>query len=207
MTSEAPVRKTCPKCRQVDVTTFSTCRNCGAKYDFKAPDMTEKGFNFLPVVILAGIAIIAVSAYQYLQVHNLYVKPDQLIGKTVSSKAKMLFVSSDKANLLSLSEHDFKALNPNHHNDVPGGGGDAGALNSLASISDGIGVWEKYMNDSRFSIVHKESSSPFSLKVVAASASTDKYPLVQVEFLNGPRAGSMWWVDSNQLDLSENDRK
>ncbi len=143
MASESPVKKTCPKCRQTDVTTFSTCRNCGSKYDFKAPDTKEKGFNFIPVVLLAGIAIIAVSAYQYLQVHTLYVKPEQLIGKTVSSKAKMLFVSGDKANLLNLTEHDFKALNPNHRNDVPGGGGDAGALNSMAAISDSIGVWDK----------------------------------------------------------------
>jgi len=205
MTSGSPTSKKCPKCHTVDVTTFSSCRNCGTKYDYKPPEKT-RDFNFIPIVIVAGLVVIAASAYQYIQVNNLYKRPDQLIGKTVACKANSLFVSTEKSNLLSLDQNDFKILNHSGADDNQGSS-DAAALNRLASISGEISVWQKYLHDPRFTLIQKNAKDPpFSVKVVAATAPTDKYSLAQVEFLNGPKAGSVWWVDSSRLDLSVKNR-
>jgi len=206
MTSDGPVKKMCPKCKQVDVTTFSSCRNCGCKYDYKGPEkVPETSFNLIPVAVIAGLVILVVCVYQVLQVNHLYKRPDQLIGKTVACKGSLLVAASDKSSLLNLPEGDFKGLN--HFGTDDGDHSQAGALNQLAAISSDVSLFEKYEHDSRFAMITKEPSAPpFSVKIIGATAPGDKYPLAQVEFLNGPKTGSDWWIASSRLDLSEKDR-
>ena len=177
--SEASISKKCPKCGEVDVTSFSKCRRCGTSYNFKKAEK-EKEFSFIPIILFVAVVVIGVSAYQYLQMNSLYKRPEQLIGRTLVCNGSVLFASSQKANLLSLDPKDFKLLNHTGASNGPTTS-DAGALNHLAGMSDEISVLEKYMNDSRFTMIQREGNDPpFSVKVVAASAPDDKFPLVQV---------------------------
>ncbi len=195
----AEVSKRCPKCKEVDTTSFSKCRRCGTRYDWRPPKQGVDGFNFIPILILAGLAVIAVSGYAYYQI-NLSKRPDHLIGKTVPYKGNYIFVSTDKSNLLSLEPAEFKTLTGSKSDDGVESKSDAAALNQLAGTAGDIGVWDKYLNDPRFMVIQKGPNDPtFSVKVIGAGAPDDKYPLVRIELLNGPRPGGVWWADASHL--------
>lgn len=38
---QGPQRKTCPKCKKIDTTEFSSCRHCGTKYTWSAPEQNR----------------------------------------------------------------------------------------------------------------------------------------------------------------------
>ena len=62
---EVPTKKRCPKCKEVDVTTFSKCRNCGTRYD-AVPQQQHKPIDLtLPLVLCLAFVFIGYFVYQY----------------------------------------------------------------------------------------------------------------------------------------------
>jgi hypothetical protein len=66
MTNPAAVSKRCPKCKQVDYTEFSKCRNCGAFYDQAKnvpiggqPAAWESGLTRNIIGVFLGLGLVA----------------------------------------------------------------------------------------------------------------------------------------------------
>ena len=67
MDQELP--KICPKCRQKDVTSFSTCKFCGTKYDAKIPKPKSEfdwriKLKLSAILILVGVVLWCVHSLQ-----------------------------------------------------------------------------------------------------------------------------------------------
>lgn len=206
---EVPTKKRCPKCKEVDVTTFSKCRNCGTRYD-AVPHAQHKPIDLtLPLVFCLAFVFIGYFVYQYvgmMNINNMYSHLDKLVGKSFKCQEDYAIVSTNEQDMRALDAELAEA----QKNDpkLYGSKGLAGimsaasALDSLSSTKEGSGsVIGRYMEGGRVVLVESNSQSPLSVEIIGATSGSQKFPLVHVKLLNGPRAGSVWWMNADLLDL------
>ena len=208
--TEVPTKKRCPKCKQIDVTTFSKCKHCGTRYDAAPPDQTRPINLGLPIVLAFILVCIGYYVFQYagiITMSRLTSHPDRLIGKTLPCLSSFAFVSMDEQNMRSLDAELLEAQknDPKRYGSKGLGGimSAASALESLASGKETSGsVIGRYYENGRIALVENEDfHTPLSVSVIGAS-NNDKFPLVHVKMLNSTRPGSVWWLNVDQLDLN-----
>lgn len=206
---ERPTKKRCLKCKEVDVTTFSKCRNCGTKYDAALPGKSGDINLALPGFLFVVALVFAFAFYQYGQfnhIQNVYSHLDKFIGQSLKCRSEFALVATNQQDMRSLdaelaaaSKDDAKSYG------TKGLGGImsvASALDAAASGKEGsAGVISRFYRSGRIGFVESDSDSPLSVTLLAATDSSDKYPLVQVRVLNGPNAGVVRWMNADQLDL------
>ena len=140
----------------------------------------------------------------------MYKHPDRLIGKTVQCESKHILVSLNKSDLLSLDAELAEAAktDPKNYGSRSVGGmmTAASALNNLATGKENkYSIIFHYLYTGRLTMV-EGGNEPVKVKIVGATDSSDKFPLVQVKVVNGPKAGTIWWTNTDQLELTAQDR-
>jgi hypothetical protein len=209
MSVEVATKKRCPKCKEVDKTTFSKCRNCGTRYD-AVPQMEQKPINLgLPIVLCVTFVFVGYFTYQYIgiqNINNMYSHLDKLVGKSVKCQSEYAIVSTNEQDLRALDAELAEAQknDPKHYGSkgLAGIMSAASALDSLSNQKEGSSsVISRYMEGGRIAFVDTNSQSVLSVEIVGATSGSEKFPLVHVKLLNGPRAGSVWWMNADQLDL------
>jgi hypothetical protein len=205
-----PTKKVCPKCKQTDVTRFSKCKNCGTRYD-AIPQEKPSNINYTwPGVLLFFTLLIAYSVYTWGQVAHMqgvYSHIEKLVGQSLNCRSAFALVSASQQNLRSFDAELAVAEKDDPKNYGSRGAGGimtmTAALNSMASGKEGSGgVIYRYAEDGRIDIATSDGQVPLAVEVLAATSSSDKYPMVRVKLLNGPKSGSVWWMNVDQLDLS-----
>jgi ribosomal protein L40E len=203
--TDGTTKKVCPKCKQVDSTTFSTCRNCGTRYDYKPEEKQREVKLGLPLIILIGALLIGAGAYQYQQMMTTYEHPDQLIGKTLKC-GKSAVAATNPSVLLSMDTEiaAIKDNDPKLSGKATTGALDAAsALNSISSGKEtSLSIMVRYMMAHQIVSLRSDDGTPLSVKVVGTNSSTDKFRLVQVRAINGKHAGEVWWMNVKELDLT-----
>lgn len=208
MPVEVPAKKRCPKCKEVDVTTFSKCRNCGTRYDAVAQQ--HKPINLtLPLVLCLTFVFGSYILYQYIGIqktNDLYNHLDKLVGKSFKCQSVYALVSTNDRDMRALDGELAEAQknDPKHYGSkgLAGIMSAASALDSLSSKKEGSSsVISRYMEGGRITLVDSNSQSPLSVEIIGATSGSQKFPLVHVKLLNGSRAGSVWWMNADQIDL------
>jgi hypothetical protein len=207
--SEAPSKKTCPRCKKIDTTSFSTCRHCGTKYTFQMPQAAPKevpfGVFLFLFVGLAAAGIIAFNLCQYQQLREIYAHPEKFIGKSVTCRRRLELVAFDQQ---TMREFALKLVEA-QKNDPHGGKGMAGidsaakALDTLNSGKDNsISLESGYIMGGKLHFIEGDGSSPLLVEVLAADTTSPQLSLVKVKALNGKNVGTICWMNAEQLDLS-----
>lgn len=202
---EQSEKKTCPKCKQTDTTTFSTCRNCGTRYDFTQQVKHKEAAIGMPLFLSVLFVLAAFCVYQFYQMQSTYKNPDKLIGKIMHCQQKGVLASASADNLLKFDAAMEKAAkkDPRKYGSKGIGGmlGAASVLNSLAAGEDTVyGLMYNSMRSGE--IVHLSSGDTALLSVVILAAkTTPTNSIVQVRVANGPKCGGVYWINSSDLDL------
>lgn len=209
MPVEVAVKKRCPKCKEVDVTTFSKCRNCGTRYDAVAQQQ-HKPINLgLPLILCLTFAFGGYILYQFIGIqktNDLYNHLEKLVGKSFKCQNDFAFVSTRERDMRALDAELAEAQknDPKRYGSkgLAGIMSAASALDSLASNKEGSNsVIGRYMEGGRITLVDSNSQSPLSVEIIGSTTGSQKFPLVHVKLLNGSRAGSVWWMNADQIDL------
>ena len=79
----AVMNKRCPKCNLTDMTDFSKCRNCGAKYERKTEASTAPGSPPSFFWVIAGGLLVALFAFQTPIINAV----EKMSGSTLSANA------------------------------------------------------------------------------------------------------------------------
>jgi hypothetical protein len=208
---ERPTKKRCPKCKEIDVTTFSKCRNCGTRYDSNLQETRNSSVNLGFPLLFCLLAMGGVFAfYQFGQVihtQSVYSNLDKLIGQTLKCQSAFELVCANQQDLLSMdAEMATVQKNDPKRYGSKGIGGMMSAASALESITSGketsSSVITRYLRSGRINVAESESRAPLSVSLLAATSPSEKFRLVQVKLLNGSKAGSIWWMNIDQLDLS-----
>jgi hypothetical protein len=156
---------------------------------------------FLTIIfVLAGVCI-----YQFYQMQGTYAHPERLIGKTMQCQQSQVFAAITPDDLLRFDSELAKAQkkDPKKYGSKGIGGvlAAASALNSMASGEEtSYTIMFRYLQSGQVRSVSSESSALLSVAVIGAKTSADG-SIVQVRLVNGPKAGTIWWMNSSDLDL------
>lgn len=201
--SSADTAKVCPKCKQVDRTSFSKCRHCGSKYNLKEIVQAEPRLGIMPKLIVGVLMVLGVAGtgmlYYQKQAHlaDLYAHPDKLIGKSLECLDENVLVSGGESPLIGFDSElaDAKVYDPKK-----GAGCFAGL--AASALERGSPV-KKYLKNGQISVARTKTKDALSVVVLGAYTS-EPYHVVQVRIVNGPSAGNVSWMNTEQLDIKDN---
>ncbi len=206
---ESPTNKCCPKCKQVDRTTFSSCRYCGTKYDLKVeeksfePPLFLIGAIFFVVIMLSAFGY---SVYQYQQGQEVYRHTEKFVGKTFKCKQSAVLAGLNRQ---GLQEYDAELFEAQARDPKKYGGKAATGMLAAATALDNLNSGKddefslsmRYIRDGKLAVIHTDDRTPLSV-VVLSGDSSGKTPMVQVKVLNGDKVGTMCWMNADDLDIA-----
>jgi hypothetical protein len=143
--------------------------------------------------------------------YDTYGHPDKLIGQTLNCHRSHILASMSEQDILSLDSELLEAqkTDPKFYDARGMAKGISGTLSAASSLN-----WIASGKESSFEIILRYihagrlfrvdgDGNKLSVEVIGATRSTEKFPLVHIKVLDGPRAGSLWWMNVNQLDIEK----